>query len=79
MIDVSPKATTLRYALPSDGHARLEVYDLLGHRVADLVDEDQTAGEHRIDWRPRDLASGVYVLRLEALGQVRTGKIMLVE
>jgi len=71
--------TSLRYTLSADGHARLSVYDLLGHRVAALVDADQTAGEHRIDWQPRDLSSGVYVLRLEALGQVRTGKIMLVE
>jgi hypothetical protein len=72
-------AANLSFALPADGHVRVAVYDLLGHRVDVLLDEMRPAGEHRLTWQPRNLPSGVYVLRLDALGRTVTRKLNLVE
>jgi hypothetical protein len=70
--------TTLAFDLPHDGHVRLEVHDLAGRRDARLLDGFRTAGAHRVDWRPVDLASGVYVARLQAANRVAHWRLVLV-
>jgi hypothetical protein len=61
--------TTVRYALPTDTHVLLAVYDLLGRRVAILADGPMRAGYHEATWSPAGLPSGVYLFRLEVEGQ----------
>jgi hypothetical protein len=77
-------STSVRFALPTAGPVRLTVYDLSGRRVRTLVDGDLPAGEHVRRWDGRDqrgvaVASGMYVLRLEADGTVRTRKAALIK
>lgn len=72
-------ATNLSFALPAAGHVRLAAYDLLGQRVDVLLDGHHEAGAHQVTWQPRGLSSGVYVLRLDALGQTVTRKLNLVQ
>jgi hypothetical protein len=55
---------TLTYTLPSASDTRLEVYDLLGRRVATLVNGPVEAGTHTVSWTPTRVASGVYFARL---------------
>jgi len=74
--------TSLSYFLQQPGWVRLNVYDLLGRRVRTLVEEFSCPGQHVISWRGTSdsgilVAPGVYLLRLEAGGEVITGKIML--
>ena len=69
--------TRVRYSLPTSGEVELAVHDLLGRRVATLVRGIEPAGWHAAAWDGRDrsgsrLRPGIYVLRLSALGQVRT-------
>ncbi|HMB91312.1 MAG TPA: T9SS type A sorting domain-containing protein, partial [Rhodothermales bacterium] len=60
---------TVAYRLQTPSHITLDMYDLLGRRVARLLDAPASAGEHRFDWTadgndaPR-LSSGIYLLRL---------------
>jgi hypothetical protein len=62
---------TVGYALPSAGQATVAVYDLLGRRVATLVQGRQTAGLHRVTWQAGDAASGVYIVRMHSpMGRV---------
>lgn len=57
--------TVIPYRLSENGAVRIEVNDLLGRRIRRLIDEEQTAGEHRVVWDGRDdrgqeVPSGVY-------------------
>jgi hypothetical protein len=75
-------STMLTYAIPQTGRARLSIYDVQGREVNVLLDGLQTAGEHTVEWNGRDLhgnsaVSGVYIIRLEVGGQVRTRKLVL--
>ncbi|RKZ19444.1 hypothetical protein DRQ50_02020 [bacterium] len=72
-------STTIVYGLAKTGHARLEVFDVSGRRVATLVDTRQEAGEHRVQWEPRGLASGVYFTRFTANGQTVTRRMTLLK
>ncbi len=66
-------STTLTFALPSAGHARLVITDVAGRRVRTLVDAELSAGAHDIPWDGRDDAGqpvpqGMFLCRLIALG-----------
>lgn len=74
--------TVLRFELPRDGAVRLDLHDLRGRRVATLLDGFREAGEHRLVWNGRDdggqeVASGVYLARLETPVGVRVRKLVL--
>ncbi len=70
-------AATLRYTLAAPGPVALDVFDVLGRRVATLVDGDRPAGEHTARFDGSGLASGRYVVHLRADGQERTQPLTL--
>ncbi|MBK7141499.1 MAG: T9SS type A sorting domain-containing protein [bacterium] len=76
--------TTISYTLPRRANVILEVFNLLGQRVATLVNGEQSAGDHRVEFDASGgtsgrLASGLYFYRLEA-GEIReTRKMLLVK
>ena len=55
---------TIRYSLPSPDHARLDVLDRSGRRVAVLADSMHSAGSHLVPLAAGALAAGVYVVHL---------------
>lgn len=71
--------TVIPYSIDETSHVRLTVYDLLGRRVAVLVDDIRNAGNHYETFNASRLAGGVYMYRLENESRVLTGKMMLVK
>ncbi|MFP8488834.1 S8 family serine peptidase [Gracilimonas sp. Q87] len=61
--------TTVEYALPEQADVQLFVYNLLGRRVAVLVDRNQPAGQYRASFDAAGLSSGWYFARLQAIGE----------
>jgi len=57
-------ATTIVFNLPFASDTKLEVYNILGQRVATLVDEYLNSGEYSFEWDGRNVASGIYLYRL---------------
>ncbi|NNF59388.1 MAG: T9SS type A sorting domain-containing protein, partial [Rhodothermaceae bacterium] len=59
--------TQLGFTLPAASRVTLTVYDVTGRRVAAVLDDaDRTAGSHTVAFDGRGLASGTYLVRLEA-------------
>jgi hypothetical protein len=76
--------TTIRYSLPEPGGVNIAVYDILGRKVATLVDEFRQAGEHSIVWNGtatsgEKVSSGLYVYRMQAGGHLLTQKMVLMK
>ncbi len=71
--------TAIRYQLPVNSDVKLEVYDVLGKKVATLVNERQEAGIYTYTLNASTLSSGVYFYRLQAGNFVQTKKMMLVK
>jgi hypothetical protein len=71
--------TTIRYHLPVQGKVKLVIYDILGKKVATLVDDELSAGEYRINWNAGHMPTGVYFYRLEAGEFVQTRKLLLIK
>ena len=71
----------LRYSLPATGRATLRVFGLGGELVRTLEDGERAAGAHDVAWDGRDrqgtaVASGVYFVRLEAMGRKLTRRLV---
>ena len=70
-------STTITYELPSTGRIKLTIYNILGEVIAVLVDKWQIAGIHSVQWQPGDIASGVYLYKIETAERVATKKMIL--
>ncbi|UCD62547.1 MAG: T9SS type A sorting domain-containing protein [Candidatus Zixiibacteriota bacterium] len=77
-------STTVRFALPQASPVALKVYNLLGQRVATVVDREMEAGHHTVTWEGCDdngnrVASGIYFYRLEAGSFKQTKKMLMLK
>ncbi len=71
-------ATTLRYELPASGQVAVQVFDVLGRKVAELVPGLQGAGAQQYTFEAAGLASGIYFYRVQltdATGQERLSNV----
>lgn len=72
-------SATVLYSLRDAGEVELAVYDVMGRKVATLVDGMQPAGPNSADLRAAGLASGVYFARLSAGGDAVTTKFVITQ
>jgi hypothetical protein len=72
-------ATTVSFDLPAREQVRLEVFDILGRRVAVLVDSEMSPGSHQVRFDASRLSSGVYLYRLSTASAVLTRKMTLIK
>ncbi len=71
--------TEIRYQISEVSHVTLNVFDLMGRKVATLVNEVKAAGEYKVEFDARDLSSGVYFYRLTAGNNNRTKRMVLIK
>ena len=71
--------TSIAYGLPSAQHVNLTVYNVLGQTVVTLVDGQQEAGNHLVDWEASEHSSGVYFYRLTTEQNTETKKMLLLK
>lgn len=71
--------TTIQYSLPEQAEVRLNVYNLMGQRVATLVNDTQSAGHHSISFDASSLSSGVYIYRIQAGSFTQTRKMLMIK
>ena len=77
-------STIIPYRLPTSAHVRLDVFNLLGQRLATLVDAERSAGVHTVQWDATDAAgravgAGVYIYRLSSGGMTESRRMVLVD
>ncbi len=58
-------STIIRFSLKDNGIVRLVVYNLLGEQVSELINKEMTEGIHEIEFNASNLASGVYIYKLD--------------
>ncbi len=77
-------STTISYSLPKTSSICLEVFDIFGKKIADLVNEVQSAGTYKVEWdalngKDPGLASGYYLISLSAEEKRFTRKMLLIK
>jgi len=71
--------TTIEYGLAKAGKVKIAVFNILGEKIQTLVDTNQKAGRYHYSWKPENLASGIYIYRLETEGFVSSKKLILIK
>ena len=76
--------TTIKYSIPNNEIVKLTVYNVMGQRVAQLVNEKQVAGRYSVVWdatnsKGINMTSGVYFFKIEAGSDIQVNKMMLLK
>jgi hypothetical protein len=71
--------TVIPFELAQTGSVKLAVFDVTGRQVAVLVNTSMGAGRHTVTFNAAGIPSGVYIVRLEAGGQIMTSKLTLLK
>jgi len=76
--------TQIQYYLPKAAPIAVEIFDLLGHKIRTLVDEQKEAGFHTVLWNGLDdngsgVTSGFYWYRMQSENFITCRKLLLVK
>lgn len=71
--------TSIRFGIPSESHVKLSVFNILGQEVAVLVDQQMTAGFHKVNFDAKNLNTGMYMYKIEAGNFVSVKKMLFVK
>jgi hypothetical protein len=71
--------TMISYSVPTASFVRLSVYDVLGRKVADLVNGYRDAGSYNVSFNGENLPSGIYLYRFTAGNFSHTGRMTLLK
>jgi len=71
--------TTIPYVLTEETEVKLTIWNMIGQKVATLVDGVVVAGEHKPTWNASNMPSGIYIARFEVNGEVFTRKMTLIK
>jgi len=73
-------STKISYSLPESANVKIEIYNVLGQKVAVLVDRVEVAGNHSVPWDANNISGGIYFYRIIAEGKrmfEKTQKLLL--
>jgi hypothetical protein len=71
--------TTIKYEIKNSGFVKLVVYNILGSKVAELVNEVQAVGYHSVEFNASEFPSGVYIYTLQTGDFVSSKKMILMK
>jgi photosystem II stability/assembly factor-like uncharacterized protein len=69
--------TTFKYSIPNQSKVIIKVFDVLGHEIETLVNEEKSIGTYELTWNAANLPSGVYFYQLKAGNFTNTKKMVL--
>lgn len=71
--------TLISYSIPEQSTVRINVYDMMGREVANLVNEKQYPGKYNVSFNGSTLSSGVYYYRIETARYSEVKKMILIK
>ncbi len=72
-------STSIKYSIAALQKVELKVFDVLGNEVAELVNDEQQAGNYLVEFNASSLANGVYFYKLKTNNNVITKKMLLIK
>ena len=71
--------TEIEYSIPQQEYVTLKVFDITGKEIYTLVNREEPAGKHLVNFVAKDLASGIYFYRLNAGSYTAIHKMILLK
>jgi photosystem II stability/assembly factor-like uncharacterized protein len=71
--------TKIGFTLPAESNVKIVVYNLIGQKVAEIVNSKYSAGSHSVDFNASTLSSGIYLYKIEAGSFTSVKKMQLIK
>ncbi|HMQ98913.1 MAG TPA: T9SS type A sorting domain-containing protein [Ignavibacteria bacterium] len=71
--------TNIKFSIPRSSFVKITVFDITGKEIAKIVNENMNAGTYTVDFNASNLATGVYLYRIDAEGFTDVKKMMLIK
>jgi uncharacterized repeat protein (TIGR01451 family) len=75
----SSNKVTILYSLNQSANVSISVYDMLGDKIKDLVNDSKVAGTYNVEWMPNGISPGVYLLRYVVNGEAKVQKLIITQ
>jgi len=77
-------ATTIEYEIPQRGNVQIIIYDILGRRIKELLNEEKSTGKYSVTWNGKDnngisVSSGTYFYQIISGNNIQTKKMVLLK
>ena len=72
-------STSISIHIPSSDFVNVNVYNVMGQKVAALYNGSMAAGSHTITWNASNMTSGMYFIRTESKSEVSIQRVSLVK
>lgn len=71
--------TNIVVKIPTDGNLTIQVFNIVGEEVAELMNEFRTAGIYKFSFNANELASGIYFIRMKMQNKILNHKVVLLK
>lgn len=71
--------TVINYIVPEPCFVTLKIYNILGHEIVSLVNEEKPSGNNKVTWNALNLPSGIYFYQMKAGKFIETKKMILIK
>jgi len=71
--------TTIEFSIPQTEFVTVKVYNIAGHEITTLINDELSTGNHSIQWDGSHQPSGVYFVKIESISFVQTRKMVLLK
>jgi len=61
-------STTISFSLPVESNVIIRLFNILGQQIAQIINSDFSAGNHKVEFNAQELSTGAYIYTLEARG-----------
>lgn len=72
-------STIIEYSIDKYSYVNLNIYDILGNKITELVDKSQSPGNYKYTFDGKNLSSGVYIVQLKAGNNIKAMKMILLK
>ncbi len=72
-------STVIKYSIPRSGNVKLEIYNILGEKIAVLVNQFQKSGIYNYRFNSHNLPSGIYIYKITSGSFVKSRKMLLLK
>ena len=69
--------TTIEFTIPKEGNVEISIFNILGQKIANPINENMISGKHSFSWDANNLSSGLYILMLNYNNLQISKKIIL--
>ena len=71
----NPK-TVIKYEIPIPSKVTISIFNLLGQKIETLINEEKQPGTYQVEWKPKNLPSGIYIYQLKSGNFVQAKKML---